>query len=35
MQEVLTLLQLQHEKEAVIASIGGFDLVFDGERLAT
>ena len=33
MQEVLTLVQLQHEKETVIASIGGFDLVFAGERL--
>jgi hypothetical protein len=28
MQEVLALLHLQHEKETVIASIGGFDLVF-------
>ena len=33
MQEVLALLQLQHEKETVIASIGGFDLVFVGQRL--
>ena len=33
MQEVLALLQLQHEKETVIASIGGFDLVFAGQRL--
>ena len=33
MQEVLSLVQLQHEKEAVIASIGGFDLVFAGQRL--
>src|SRR6476619_2781324 len=27
------LLQLQHEKETVIASIGGFYLVFVGQRL--
>jgi hypothetical protein len=33
MQEILTLVQLQHEKETVIASIGGFDLAFDGQRL--
>jgi hypothetical protein len=33
MQEVLTLVQLQHEKETFIASIGGFDLAFDGQRL--
>ena len=33
MQEILALLQLQHEKETVIASIGGFDLVFVGQRL--
>jgi hypothetical protein len=33
MQEVLTLIQLQHEKETVVASIGGFDLAFDGQRL--
>ncbi|MBR0755372.1 DEAD/DEAH box helicase family protein [Bradyrhizobium jicamae] len=33
MQEVLTLVQLQQEKETVIASIGGFDLAFDGQRL--
>ena len=33
MQEVLALLHLQHEKETVIASIGGFDLVFVGQRL--
>lgn len=33
MQEVLTLVQLQYEKETVIASIGGFDLTFDGQRL--
>ena len=32
MKEILTLVQLQQEKEAVIASIGGFDLVFAGER---
>jgi hypothetical protein len=33
MQEVLALVQLQHEKETVIASIGGFALAFDGRRL--
>lgn len=33
MQEVLSLIQVQHEKEVVIASIGGFDLVFAGQRL--
>jgi hypothetical protein len=33
MQEILTLVQLRHEKETVIASIGGFDLVFEGQRL--
>ncbi|MBR1231668.1 helicase-related protein [Bradyrhizobium sp. AUGA SZCCT0182] len=33
MQEVLSLVQLQHEKEAIIASIGGFELVFAGQRL--
>ncbi|MBR1075013.1 DEAD/DEAH box helicase family protein [Bradyrhizobium viridifuturi] len=33
MQEVLTLVQLQHEKDIVIASIGGFDLSFEGRRI--
>ena len=33
MKEILTLVQLQHEGEGVIASIGGFDLVFDGEHV--
>jgi len=32
MKEILTLVQLQHEGETVIASIGGFDLEFSGER---
>ncbi len=32
MKEILTLVQLQHEGEAVIASIGGFDLEYSGER---
>ncbi|MUZ74526.1 lactate dehydrogenase [Agrobacterium vitis] len=32
MKEILTLVQLQHKGEIVIAAIGGFDLVFDGER---
>ncbi|MBY3397315.1 DEAD/DEAH box helicase family protein [Rhizobium laguerreae] len=32
MKEILTLVQLQQEGEIVIASIGGFDLVYDGER---
>ncbi|NTA19727.1 DEAD/DEAH box helicase family protein [Agrobacterium tumefaciens] len=31
MKEVLTLVQLQQQGETVIASIGGFDLVYDGE----
>ncbi|MCT4475454.1 lactate dehydrogenase, partial [Bosea sp. SSUT22] len=34
MKEILTLVQLQHEGEAIIASIGGFDLAFSGERLS-
>lgn len=34
MKEILTLVQLQQEGEIVIASIGGFDLVYDGERFA-
>jgi predicted nucleic acid-binding Zn-ribbon protein len=32
MKEILTLLQLQHEGEVHLATIGGFDLVYDGER---
>jgi len=32
MKEILTLVQLQHEGERVIASIGGFDLEYDGQR---
>ncbi len=32
MKEILTLVQLQQEGEAVIASIGGFDLEYNGER---
>jgi chromosome segregation ATPase len=32
MKEILTLVQLQQEGESVIASIGGFDLKFSGER---
>ncbi len=32
MKEILTLVQLQHEGENVIASIGGFDLEYEGER---
>jgi len=31
MKEILTLVQLQRQGETVIASIGGFDLVYDGE----
>lgn len=33
MQEILTLVQLQHEKKIVIASIGGFDVSFEGSRI--
>ena len=33
MQEILTLVQLQHEDGVVIASIGGFDVTFEGERI--
>ncbi len=33
MQEILTLVQLQHEDDVVIASIGGFDVTFEGERI--
>ncbi|RTM09681.1 MAG: lactate dehydrogenase [Hyphomicrobiales bacterium] len=32
MREILTLVQLQQEGETVIASIGGFDLEYAGER---
>ncbi|WP_342587480.1 helicase-related protein, partial [Pararhizobium antarcticum] len=32
MKEILTLVQLQQEGEVKIASIGGFDLVYEGER---
>ncbi|QTG17292.1 DEAD/DEAH box helicase family protein (plasmid) [Agrobacterium tumefaciens] len=32
MTEILTLLQLQQQCEVVVASIGGFDLIYDGER---
>ncbi len=32
MKEILTLVQLQQEGEMVIASIGGFDLIYNGER---
>ena len=32
MKEILTLLQLQQEGEVHLATIGGFDLVFEGER---
>jgi len=32
LKEILTLVQLQQEGEAVIASIGGFDVEFSGER---
>ena len=32
MKEILTLVQLQQEGETVIASIGGFDLEYVGER---
>lgn len=32
MKEILTLVQLQQEGEIVIASIGGFDLEYSGER---
>ncbi|WP_428645598.1 DEAD/DEAH box helicase family protein [Roseibium sp.] len=33
MKEILTLVQLQQECDAIIGQIGGFDLVFDGQRL--
>ncbi|SOC48100.1 N12 class adenine-specific DNA methylase [Rhizobium subbaraonis] len=32
MKEILTLLQLQKEGEVHLATIGGFDLVYEGER---
>ncbi|PZR94748.1 MAG: lactate dehydrogenase [Stutzerimonas stutzeri] len=32
MKEILTLVQLQHEDETVIASLGGFELEYSGER---
>jgi N12 class adenine-specific DNA methylase/adenine-specific DNA methylase len=32
MTEILTLVQLQHAGDLVIASIGGFDLAYSGER---
>lgn len=32
MKEILTLVQLQHEGECIIASIGGFELEYSGER---
>ncbi|NKM00995.1 DEAD/DEAH box helicase family protein [Rhizobium leguminosarum] len=32
MKEILTLIQLQQEGEVHLASIGGFDLVYDGQR---
>jgi N12 class adenine-specific DNA methylase/adenine-specific DNA methylase len=32
MKEILTLVQLQQEGEARLASIGGFDLIYSGER---
>ncbi|UPU01453.1 DEAD/DEAH box helicase family protein (plasmid) [Bradyrhizobium barranii subsp. apii] len=33
MKEILTLVQLQHVGETVIASIGGFDVAHSGERI--
>jgi hypothetical protein len=33
MQEILTLVQLQHDDDVAIASIGGFDATFEGERI--
>ncbi|MDW3389189.1 hypothetical protein NQ280_25760, partial [Escherichia coli] len=32
LKEILTLVQLQQEGESTIASIGGFDLEYSGER---
>lgn len=34
MKEILTLVQLQSQGEVHIASIGGFDLIYEGERFA-
>jgi hypothetical protein len=33
MQEILTLVQLQHEDGVAIAAFGGFDVTFEGERV--
>jgi hypothetical protein len=33
MKEILTLVQLQSQGEVHLATIGGFDLVFEGERI--
>ncbi len=35
MKEILTLVQLQQEGESVVATIGGFDLEYSGERLGS
>ncbi|OWO92939.1 lactate dehydrogenase [Rhizobium esperanzae] len=35
MKEILTLVQLQQEDDSVIASVGGFDLVYSGERFGS
>src|SRR5690606_24149828 len=32
MKEILTLVQLQQDNECIVASIGGFDLEYSGER---
>ncbi len=32
LKEILTLVQLQHEGETIIATIGGFDVEYSGER---
>ena len=32
MKEILTLVQLQQEGETIIATMGGFDLAYSGER---
>ncbi|MEO8683644.1 MAG: DEAD/DEAH box helicase family protein, partial [Devosia sp.] len=32
MKEILTLVQLQHDGDTIIAAIGGFDLEYSGER---
>ncbi|AGS24566.1 P-loop NTPase domain-containing protein (plasmid) [Rhizobium etli bv. mimosae str. Mim1] len=34
MKEILTLVQLQQEVDVAIASIGGFDLIYSGERFS-